>query len=184
MAAISADRLLALFLGLRHRHVVTIRRVYIFAIAFWVSSSVVNAVLTFFTPDTWKILSPIAITLLLMTSIFCYVIIFLRLHQQQTQVRSNLRVQDIQTTRMNITRYRKTVSSAVCLQLALVFCYTPHVVLAPLAFGVIKTAECYIPLCTRMTLMFFNSTFNSILYCWKIEGVRRTVKNILSGRRI
>lgn len=83
---------------------------------------------------------------------------------------------------MNVTRYRKTVSSAVWLQLALVFCCTPHMVLRPLAFRQIKNGEFYIPLCTTTILIFFNSTLNPILYCCEIKWVRRAVKDILSYR--
>ena len=40
-----------------------------------------------------------------------------------------------------------------------------------------------IPLYTTMTLKFFNSTSNPILYCWKFKEVRRDVKEIFpSGR--
>ena len=40
MTAISVDRLLALLLGLRYRHIVTLKRTYIVVVTFWVLSSV------------------------------------------------------------------------------------------------------------------------------------------------
>ena len=38
----------------------------------------------------------------------------------------------------------------------------------------------YDPLFSTVSLMFFNSTLNPILYCWKIKEVRRGVREIFS----
>ena len=88
-----------------------------------------------------------------------------------------------QTTRVDITRYRKTVASALWLQLALLFCYLPHLLLVPFAFG-----ETEINLSTAVdityTLICLNSTLNPILYCWRIKDVRRAVKDTLSWSRM
>ena len=39
MTAISVDRLLALLLGLRYRHIVTLKRVRAFIVCFWIAST-------------------------------------------------------------------------------------------------------------------------------------------------
>ena len=59
LAAISVDRLLALFLGLTYRQVVTLRRVYVVVIAVWVLS-VGNATLALLNPEAVKIVQAIA----------------------------------------------------------------------------------------------------------------------------
>ena len=79
ITVISVDRLLALLLGLRYRQVVTLRRVYVVVIFFWVCPGVASATLGILSPYSWKIWSTTNITLCLVTSIFCYTRIFLKL---------------------------------------------------------------------------------------------------------
>ena len=88
---ISVDRLLALSLGLRYRHVVTLRRVRVVIICFWLLNLALgvwiwneggrDAVVTFI----------VLITLCLLTSLFSYIKIYLRLrdHQNQSQPQVN-----------------------------------------------------------------------------------------------
>ena len=182
LAVISVERLLALLLGLSYRQVVTLRRVYVLVLAVWVFG-VSNAILTLLNPDA-KIVSATGLIVCLITAFFCYTGIFFRLRREQTQVHSISPEQENQTIpAFNISRYRKTVSTALWLQLALVFCYFPHMLLAPFAYPEIEktlSSALYFPLYSTITLMFFNSTLNPILYCWKIKEVRRTVKNMFS----
>ena len=56
---------------------------------------------------------------------------------QHSSVQNNLRKPENQTARADITRYRNTVSSALWLQLALLF-YLPYLSLAPFAFREIE----------------------------------------------
>jgi len=182
LAAISVDRLLALFLGLTYRQVVTLRRVYVVVISVWVLS-VGNGTLALLNPDAVKVVQAIGSIMCLITASFCYTRIFFRLRHQQSQVHNITPEQENQTIPLNISRYRKTVSTALWLQVALVLCYFPYVLLAPFALPEIEnthSSALYFPLYFTVTLMFFNSTLNPILYCWKIKEVRRRVKKILS----
>ena len=71
LAAISIDRLLALFLGLNYRQVVTLRRVYVVVIAVWVLS-VDHATLALLNPDAVKVVQAIGSIMCLITASFCY----------------------------------------------------------------------------------------------------------------
>ena len=124
-----------------------------------------------------------AIAVCLFTSAYCYTRIFFRLRHQHNQV-SNLREVEYQQHRTGISRYRKTVSSALWLQLAMLFCYLPHLLLASFAFRKYNNSSVIVtPLGTTITLMFFNSTLNPILYCWRMKEVRRALKDILPCSR-
>ena len=185
LVAISVDRLLALLLGLRYRQVVTLRRVYVLVIVLWVFIGVGRAILTMFNPDAAKIVSASGIGVCLMTSIFCYTRIFIKLRNQRTQVHNNPQEQENQTIPLNISRYRKTVFTSLWLQVAVVCCYFPYMLLAPFAYQQIEKTQSstlYIQFYSTVTLMFSNSTLNPILYCWKIKEVRRAVKEILCCR--
>ena len=181
LAAISVDRLLALLLGLRYRQVVTIKRTYVTVLAFWVSAFVGSEIFP------WNELlsywySYIVGMLCVAASIYSYTRIFLRLRHHQTQVQDNVTGQPNQTIPLNIARYRKTAATALWLQLTLVVCYFPFIVVAPFAFREIRSSlssPFYLALASTVTLFLFNSSVNPILYCWKIKELRQIVKEIV-----
>jgi len=92
-------------------------------------------------------------------------------HDDDDQEESNKGGTDI-----NIAKYKKTVSSAMWVQMALVVCYLPF----GIATLVVYLSETYPPslaLVWELTLFLltFNSSLNLVLYCWKIRGVRQAV---------
>ncbi|XP_015765042.1 PREDICTED: adenosine receptor A2a-like isoform X1 [Acropora digitifera] len=185
ITAISVDRLLALLLKLRYRRVVTIKKVYTVALASWVNG-ISNATLWFFSLFAWKVLLGTNIAVCLITSVYCYTRTFLRLRHQHTQVLNNRRQPENQASRIDEIRYRKTLSSSLWLLLALLFCYLPYLFLVSFAFREIEnnpSSVFIIALTTTALLMYFNSTLNPILYCWRIKEVRRAVKDTLSCSR-
>ena len=186
ITAISVDRLLALLLKLRYRQVVTVRKVYAVAIASWICNGIGSVPLWYFSPDVYKLLFVITIAVCLTTSTYCYTRIFSRLRRQHTQVHNNLREPENQTTRVDRTRYRKTVFSALWLQLALLFCYLPYLLLMPFVhrkFENDPSSAFYTPLRITESLMLFNSTLNPILCGWRIKEIRRALKDSLSCSR-
>ena len=181
--AISVDRLLALLLKLRYRQVVTIRKVNAVAVASWVCNGTSNALPWYFSPDSWTVFLGTNKAVCLAISTYCYIRIFFGLRHQETQVHINPGDPENQITLVDMTPYRKTVFSALWLQLALLFCYLPYSVLAPFALREIENTSSYaifLPLMTTITLVFLNSTLNPILHCWRIKEVRRVVKDTLS----
>ena len=180
LTAISVDRLLALLLGLRYRQVVTLKRTYGTVIVLWVISFV--GCITYLWNESLakiSIYTNIILTLCLLTSIYSYTRIFLRLRHHQTQVQDNITGQPNQTTPLNIARYRKTASSALWLQLTLVVCYLPYIIL-PFALRETQgkvSSGFILALQFGGTLLYFNSSLNPILYCWKIREVRQAVKD-------
>ena len=131
LSTISVDRLLALLLGLRYRQVVTLKRTYVAVIAFWVFSFA-GSIVYLWNELISSCYSYIIIPLCLVTSIYCYTRIFLRLRHHQTQVQDIVQGQPNQTIPQSIARYRKTVSTALWLQLTLVVCYFPVTLVGPL----------------------------------------------------
>ena len=178
LTAISVDRLLALLLGLRYRQVVTLKRTNAIIIVFWVVS-IVGSTLSFWS----KLLSPLYIyigtTVCLITSIYSYTKIFLTLRHHQNQIQVNTQGQLSQEIPLRIARYRRTVSSALWVQLAMVFCYLPYNVMASLRNQSELSSAVYLGLEFSSTLIFLNSSLNPILYCWKIREVRQAAKAII-----
>ena len=177
LTAISVDRLLALLLGLRYRQIVTLKRTYVIVMTFWVVSTAFSLTITFnIRISFWY---SIIVTLLsLVTSIFSYTKIFLTLRHHQTQAQDHVQ-QPNQTNPLNIARYRKAVSSALWLQLTLVACYLPEGIVVSLVTTSKTSSSVLRASLYSVTLVFLNSSFNRILYCWKIEEVKQAVKDTI-----
>ena len=130
--SISVDRFLALMMGLRYRHVVTLRRVRALIICVWILSCALAAGTQFWVYNfhhiTFRVLI-VLIILCILTSIISYTKIYLRLRHHQLHLQENLQQQGQPPNRgeipLNIARYKKTVSSIACVQLTLLICYLP-----------------------------------------------------------
>ena len=178
--AISVDRLLALIMGLRYRHVVTLRRVRALIICAWILSCALAAGILSW-EDHIRDVFMVMIILCILASIISYTKIFLRLRHHQIQLQDNLQQQgqlpNGGENPLNIARYKKTVSSIAWVQLALLICYLPFSVLHILSFHDVLYLENASDV--TFSFLFLNSSLNPILYCWKIIEVRQAVKNTI-----
>ena len=186
-AAISVDRLLALLLGLRYRHVVTLCRVRVVIACVWsiaVSNASFYCVAWILFHDKlllaswWMFLALIMVSIIIST--FSYTKIFLTLRHQQAQVQNHVQPEQSSRVRsvLNIARYKKTVYSVAWIQFAMLACYGPYIVMAFLwSFGIIDYSK--IAGEVFFCLVFLNSSLNPVLYCWRIKDVRQEVKNTI-----
>ena len=177
MMSISVDRLLALLLGLRYKQTVTLKRTSIILAAVSVLSGV--AALCYILDyhiTLW--FGYIYIPSCLLISVVSYTKIFHTLIHHQVQVR----LQSSQPNSLNISRYRKAVYSALLVQLALVVCYTPYIIIEiVIVEGNRKTFSSHLSVIRGIaaTLVYSNSTLNPFLYCWKINEVRQAVEQTI-----
>ena len=176
--ALSVDRLLALFLGLRYRHVVTLKRVRA-VLACGFLASLLMVLVWNFTGKTHRIIVAIFFTLFLSISLFSYTKIVLRLRQHQSSVRDNVQQGQANTEKrpLNLERYTKTVVSIALVQLALVICYFPFTIFLVFAMHM-KSLHPRLQFILNFTatLVFLNSSLNPFLYCWRIKEIRQAVK--------
>ena len=179
-AAISVDRLLALLLGLRYSHTVTIRRVQVTIVCFWLTTISNGLICSLYSSDISNYFGLVVVLLSLFTSVFSYTKVILRLRQHQAQIqqyagREQANGREIP---LNIERYKKMVYSVAWVQLAMAVCYFPTVLNM-----IIMTTEWrddnFFFRIIAVTTIHFNSSLNPILYCWKIGEVRQEVKNTI-----
>ena len=177
--ALSVDRLLALFLGLRYRHVVTLKRIRAVLACGCLALLLIMSV-RYFHAKTARITMPIFWTLCLIISLFSYTKIVLRLRQHQSSRRDNVQQGQANTgSRMplNLERYKRTVVSIGLVQLALVICYFPFLIfrivthVKDIHYGLYSLWYFH-----TSTLVFLNSSLNPFLYCWRIKEIRQAVK--------
>ena len=175
LTAMSVDRLLALLLRLRYKQVVTLKRVYLATITFCVVSNVSSMMMMFWNSLIGLGYVMIVILLCLVTSIFCYTKIFFTLRHHQNQLQDHVQLPN-QTNNLNIARYRKAVSTTLWLQLMLVVCYLP-LLLVILVIHTESSSFASLAWSYTLTLVSLNSSLNPILYCWKMDEVRQTSKD-------
>ena len=172
LTTVSVDRLLALSLGLRYRQIVTLKRTYVTVTVFWILP-IVFTLMSFVNEQIKLRYGTIVISVCLVTSVFSYVRIFVALRSNRTRVQQ---AQPSQTAALSMARYRKTVFSALWVQLALGVSYLPYGIVLVLNTQQKLTASFFLAWESTVTLLYLNSSLNPILYCWKIREVRQAVK--------
>ena len=179
LTAISVDRLLALWLGLRYRQVVTLRSVYITVIVMWVLP-IVATTSYIWNPQLLSLLLYIHLSFCLSIIIFSYMKIFFTLRHYQIQV-TVAQEQPRQAIPLNIARYRKAVYSALWVQFTLFICYLPFGITQALTDlkSVRFSSSVYLAKTFSFTFVFLNSALNPLLYCWKIKEVRQAVRDAI-----
>ena len=179
LTVISVDRLLALLLGLRYKEIVTLRCTFIILAIVWV----VCLVTSLFRHLSYRVAlwcSPIGILCCLVISIASYTKIFRALSHHQVQVQDHAQQQPSLPNALNIARYRKAVHCALWVQLALVFCYVPFfIVETVITFSKERYPNFVIINGMVNVIVFFNSTLNPFLFCWKMNEMRRAVKQTI-----
>ena len=180
--AISVDRLLALSLGLRYRYVVTLRRVRALIISFWFLSAASIGCL--FILGIYFFVYAVVMLISLLISAISYANIYFRLRHQLLHVqghvhqRQQLPPNGVVPTVLNVARYKKTVSIMAWVQLGLFACYSPFCI-ALISFHVEEEFLGNSIFDFFLCLLFFNSSLNPILYCWKIREVKQAVKDTI-----
>ena len=177
MTAVSVDRYLALRLRMQYRLVVTVKRVLFALLFLWISGALWAA------SRMWNIMINkisglfIGFLSVIITSL-CYFWIYWTLNHLNAKVRTH----QASTTRkpyfLNMARYRKSVNSMLCVFSLFIACYMPYLcALIVVAFEGYNTS---VVLATNMTslVIFFNSSLNPFVYCWRIREIRGRVIQI------
>ena len=178
VTAISVDRLLALLLGLSYRQVVTLRRVWLLLVTFWLISTAI-AIGRLYNLSVVMAIGSTVRVLNIAASTFCYVKMFVTLRRHQIEALQG-NVQQGQPNgggnSQNIARYRKTVSTALWISIILLACYLPFdiVVITGLDKPALNLAWF-----VTISLLLLNSSLNPFLYCWKIKEVRQALKDTI-----
>ena len=177
MTTISVNRLLALLLGLRHSKTVSLKRIRGVIIVDWIINISIFTLQRFWEKHYTLISQLVSgmLYLLLVISGISYSTIYLTLRRHQNEMQSQANGEG---TTFNITRYRKTVSTALWVQLTLIACYLPYGVVSTLSHPFVPSHNLSVRL--TITLIYLNSSLNPALYCWKIRGVRKVVKDTVT----
>ena len=174
--ALSVDRLLALLLGLRYRHVVTLKRVRIAVAGCWLTPLVTALVIFLTRGKIFPRMLTILIILSVIISVSSYTKIVLKLRQHQTSVQENVHqgMAKAGGVPINLEQYKRTVVSIALVQISLVACYVPFLIFLIGHLGDYSILN-YVFFLVSTTFVYLNSSLNPFLYCWRIKEVRQAV---------
>ena len=178
ITAISVDRLLAVTLGLRYRQVVTVWRTRILLVSFW-TISMAFGMMFFHYFDVTSYLTVVIISSCILISTFCYVKICHALRHHQVTVQPPAHQGEKRRQRvnqLNVMRFRKTVISALWVQATFLMCFLPLTIIMILVISSFRTATAFFIRDLATSLLFFNSSLNPFIYCWKIKHMRQAVR--------
>ena len=185
MTLISVEKYLALYLHLRYREFVTIRRVLkIFALVCLLSllHTLFRAFLfsKIWYKDAHIYVVYAAGTLCLMATVFSYYKTFciVRYHQVQISDQSHVRSAWQGQNQVELKKYRKSVATNLVVLLTFLFCFIPHL-LVQLFWKTNYTVELrFEPVFNfSATLVFINSSLNPVLLYWRLRQIRKAMND-------
>lgn len=135
----------------------------------------------FWNPPIYQYSAHITIALCLLISVFSYtkIIFTLRHNQIHTMLQGHNCGQGPPSQSLIIAKYRKAVYSGLWVQGTLFICYLPHGIAVALTPQRGMDISLYLVRQFTLTLVYFNSSLNPFLYCWKAREVRRAVRRTL-----
>ena len=183
--AITVDRFLAIHLHLRYQELVTQKRVVAVVISFWVFSVLIAC----FPYESISVLSVMSVVCIITTGLlYCKIYAAARHHTNQIRL-LQIPEQVAQNGDMaNAARLRKTAVATFYVYILFLVCYLPIACagLATMIHG--KNAFLSHLWFFSWTVVYLNSSFNPLIYSWKMRHIRQavldTLRNICpSGQR-
>ena len=176
--ALSADRFLAIHLHLRYQELVTRKRVVAVVILIWMLSAFLSLIYRLWI-KTVTIFVTIEIFCVVVTTIINYKIYkTVQRHSHQILALQVPQVTQNAPEMLNATRMRKVAVGTFYVYLVFLICYLPciciHVVSLLSSDSLIGHVHFY-----TATLLFFNSSLNPLIYCWKMKHIRHAIMGIL-----
>ena len=174
--AITVDRFLAIHLHLGYQELVTHKRVVAAVISFWVFS----VIACFGYQKSIIVLSVMSVVCIITTGLLYYKI-YTAVRHHSNQIRLlQVPEQEAQNGDMaNAARLRKTAVATFYVYILFSVCYLPIACagLATIIHG--KNAFLNHLWLFTLTVVYLNSSFNPLIYSWKMRHIRQAVLDIL-----
>ena len=179
--AITIDRFLALKLHLRYHVAVTYTRAALVVALIWAVNGCISSL------RLWnrKVFYPtVAVTTLLclLGSFAAYWRIFRVVRRHQTMIHCQVSVHARGKQHRMMSQLKKSIWNTFYVYCIFFLCYTPHVSFTVVSF---VAERWWFPIVVDFTstVVFFNSSINPLLYCWRVREIRNAVKSVLTRLR-
>ena len=183
LTAVLIDRLLALTLHLRYNTIVTVPRVFLIILGFWIFAITLN-VARFWMSKKWYFIAIAFFVLPFLFITLSTLKIFQISRKHQSQIKDqHVAVSHLQSNTVNALKCRKSAVTVLYIYGLFVVAYLPWLSLTTAAFFIGYPRELKIASNFARTAVFINSFLNPVVYCWRNREIRRAVKNILRRGR-
>ena len=185
LTLISVDRYIAVHCYVAYRQIVTVKRARVLVPCAWLLAALVG-VIVFLWQERVYFPSVITITCAcLLTITFAYLKIGLGLRHRTSDIHDefelNARARKGTLARLDVARHAKCTLNMMWISFVLLLCYVPSLFtgIAILVLGYNAPLSCVFEF--TITIAFFNSCLNPLLYCWRIPVVRLCVLQRIRG---
>ena len=186
MCAISVDRYLALKLHLRYTAIVTVPRVLATVIGFWLfCATFIGLMFVIRNNSHSNVMGIVFLLISLFVTAVAYMKVFqiVRRHRRQIHEQFKLTAHFHGRSVVEVARHKKSAVTMLYVLGAFLLCYVPFLctVIAETVQGYtlsVKIADDY-----ATTVAFLSSSFNPVLYCWRIREIRRAAKSAIQRIR-
>lgn len=181
IAAISVDKVLALYLHLRYKQVVTVARVLKVVFAFWFFCVTAAVSLFVANSDRYWTLVPLPVLCISLTTTFvAYIKVFGVLRRHRNQIRAQTRSA---WNGVKMRKYKKSVITMVYVLAMFLACYTPFLTAMALRLFVGYNSTVKLAYEWGATVVYFNSTLNPLLYWFRMQEIRLATYNTIRKLR-
>ena len=185
LTIISLDRFIAIRFHLRYKEIVTIRRVISLLVLIWLGLLTSAATSLLRVQDfarskpTRYFRHAIAGTCLLVTTLaYCWIYKVVRRHQRA--IRAQVPAQQSPNGTANMPQLKKSTWNMLLIYLVFVCFYLGNAILQVVitSSGTSNVKKSAFEVAAGC--VFINSSLNPILYCWRMEGIRKAVSRTIS----
>ena len=187
VVAISVERFLAIYLHLRYEELVSDKRVIAVVISIWLFCALTSSASIWRSSAVSSLLFvSIGVLCLLITTVV-YIKIYAVIRRHRNQIQTLQQTTTRNNDKMSLSSAKKSATGLFYVYLLLLICYVPRGVyfFTKKLSGFNTTSKSFAVY--SLTLLFFNSFLNPVIYCWKMRCIRQaimdTLRNIFRWRR-
>ena len=177
MTAISLDMYIALYLHLRYKQIVTVKRATAILVGIWLVSFACGMLYLWCNRLSWiPLMSAVLLCLVVTASAYYKVLQIVRRHRALIVVRMQVGLTEIQEENpMNMAEHRKSLVNMFLIYCLFVFCYLPSFVMFGVVVSTGRTVLKQSLLELSLITAYLNSTLNPFVYCWRLKTIRVAV---------
>ena len=174
IATIAIDRFLAFHLRLRYRELVKLSRVILVIVIEWILAALWAG--TWFWNGRVNVLSgAVGMFSCCLITLLCYLSIHRGIRRHVSQIHQQRNSNASKSSDLNVLQYRKTVNNMLWIFGLLLVCYLPYLLSMFAILGIGLSNSTRFVLHFSAIAIYFNSSLNPLLYCWRIKELKENV---------